>query len=110
MLHHDFLNLSKKVRPKILKLARRRKLVDMCFKEFQRAVYPNAPQDQVAALRVSFFAGVAELHAMMTYASNFETDDATEEDLELFSNIMEEVEIFHQRTMVASMADRSNPQ
>ena len=106
-LHHEFLKLSKEARPRILKLARKRRLVDQCFKEFQRMVYPDAPPDQVAALRVAFFAGVTELNAMMIYAADTDTHDPTDQDLDLFSNIIEEVETFHQRTIDASRADET---
>lgn len=107
-LRNEMLTLSKEVRPKILKLASRRKLVDMCFKEFQRAVYPGAPQDQVAMLRIAFFAGVCELHTMLIYASDTDTMDATEGDLKFWSNIVEEFETFHERVIATAWADKSD--
>lgn len=106
-LHHDFITLSKAVRPRILKLARQGRLVDECFKEFQRKVYPGAPQDQVACMRTCFFAGAAEMFAMQAYASDTDTMDPTDEDLELLSNINAEIERFHQRTIEAAKATPS---
>ncbi len=35
-IHEGLRQLSAKVRPEILKLARRRKLIDTCFKEFHQ--------------------------------------------------------------------------
>lgn len=107
-LHKAFIEKSKAVRPSILKLARRYKLIDQCFKEFQREVFPGAGQDQVAAMRTCFFAGVAELHAVQMYAADTSTMEPTEDDLELYSNIMEEVELFHKRTIDAARADTSS--
>lgn len=109
-LHKDFLALSKAARPGILKLARRRKLIDRCFKEFQREVYPGAPQDQVHELRVAFFAGAAELHAVQLYGAETGSIEPTDEDMELMSGIAEEIEQFHKRTIDATSADRANMQ
>lgn len=56
-------------RPKIRKLARQGRLVDTAFKVFVDAVYPGAPPDQRAALRIAFFAGAQELHALQMLAA-----------------------------------------
>jgi hypothetical protein len=108
-LHHDMKALSRAVRPKIMKMARRQKLVDQCFKEFQRAVYPGAPQDQVREMRTCFFAGAAELVAMITYGADTATDDATDEDLMFMQNIHEEIERFHRRTIDTATTPRGRP-
>ena len=42
--HHGMLARSKAIRPRVLKLARQGRLVDECFKESQRMVYPAARQ------------------------------------------------------------------
>ena len=64
-LDPKFVSLSKTARPVILKLARRQKLVDECFKAFQRQCYPGAPPAMVAEMRTCFFAGVAEMNALL---------------------------------------------
>ena len=109
-LHHDFLTRSRAVRPKIIKLARQGRLVDTAFKEFQRACFPGAPADQVHIMRICFFAGASELHALITYASDTATDDATDEDIRLWTNIIEEIERFHEFTIKASGADPQSQQ
>lgn len=90
-------------RPKIKKLARQGRLVDTAFKVFCAAAYPGASDDQRAALRVAFFAGAQELHALQMAAAG-EGDDATEGDLEFYSQIAGEIERFHERTLAAMTA------
>ncbi|MBW8638955.1 hypothetical protein K1W69_17295 [Hoeflea sp. WL0058] len=107
LLHHQLLGDA--LRPKIFKLAERRKLVDECFKEFQRMVYPGAPQDQVAALRIAFFAGAAELLAMQMYGTQPGLA-VTGKDIEFMYGVTEEVEAFHQRTIDTMQADTKNAQ
>lgn len=103
-IHSGLKALSKAVRPQILKLAERRKLIDMCFKEFQRSVYPGAPQDQVAELRVAFMAGAAELYSVLVFGSDMGTDDVTDADMNLFAGVVQEIEDFHRRTIDATKA------
>lgn len=93
-------------RPQIRKLARQGKLVDTTFKVFQRAVYPGAPPDQVAALRIAFFAGAQEINALLL-ASLDEGEDATDGDLEFMSHWQQEIEDFHERTIAAMQAEGS---
>ena len=62
--------LAGMIRPEILKLAGRRKLLDKCFNEFLGAVYPGASPDQVREMRICFMAGAAELHAVITYGAS----------------------------------------
>lgn len=111
-LRTEFLTLSKAARPKILELARRKRLVRASFNEFFNAVYKGAPPNQKRELRRAFFAGAAELLAMQMYAADHETDDATEDDLELFNNIAEEVHTFYEDVMAEAelrrRPDRTN--
>ena len=103
-LHKDFLSLSKVVRPKILKMAKERRLIGQCFDEFQSVVYPDAPAFQIEIMRTCFFAGVAELNAAWLYAADTETGGATDDDLALLTGINEEVEAFHTMTIAAASA------
>ena len=96
-LRDDFLAMSQAARPRIIKLAERGKLVDECFKEFQRQVFPGAPQDQVAEMRVCFYAGAAELNAMLFYAMDPSHSDPTDQDMQLLDNINGELERFYER-------------
>lgn len=90
-------------RPKIRKLARQGRLVDTAFKVFCDAVYPGAPQDQRAALRIAFFAGAQELHALQMAAADLGSD-VTEGDFEMYRQMAEEIERFHERTLRAMSA------
>lgn len=90
-------------RPKVLRLARQGRLVDTAFRVFCDAVYPGAPPDQRAALRIAFFAGAQELHALQMLAASG-GDEVTEGDFELYGQIAEEIEQFHRRTMQAMSA------
>lgn len=100
MSPEDFRSLA---RPKIRKLARQGRLVDTAFRVFCDAVYPGASDDQRAALRIAFFAGAQELHALQMAAAD-EGDGVTDGDLEMYGQIAEEVERFHERTLRAMTA------
>lgn len=102
-IHKGLRDLSKKARPEILKLAQRRKLIDTCFKEFHRSVFPGAPDDQVAAMRIAFMAGAAEFYAVLTYGADL-SDDVTAGDMDLMAGVTEEIEAFHQRVIDAAKA------
>lgn len=106
MLHHDLKAMSEAARPRILKLARRQKLVDECFKEFSRAVFPGAPPEQVSIMRTCFFAGAAELQAVLFYATA-PTLAVTGDDLDLMECFTKEIERFHARTIETMNADTS---
>lgn len=96
--------VDKMVQSRIRKLAREGRLIDETFKVFQRAVYPGAPPDQVATMRTCFFAGAAELFALM----NAGLDDGlseTDGDLVLMQQWVDELERFHARVIAASGAD-----
>jgi hypothetical protein len=78
-------------------------LIDECFKEFQRRVYPDAGPDQIREMRVCFFAGAAELFAVM----NAGLDDGlaeTDGDLDYMQHWVDELEAFHKRTIATMMA------
>jgi hypothetical protein len=95
---------DKMVRAEIRRLARKGKLIDEAFKVFQRSVYPGAPPDQVACMRTCFFAGAAEIFALITTGSD-EGDEITNGDLDLMSQWVDEIERFHQRTIDTMGAD-----
>lgn len=103
-LHKDFLSLSNIVRPKILKLAKERRLIKRCFDEFRDKVYPGAPDVQIEIMETCFFAGVAELNAAMLYAADTATGGATSDDLALLTGINEEVEQFYTKILAAAAA------
>jgi hypothetical protein len=87
-------------RAELRKLARQGRLMDEAFKSFQRTVYPGAPPDQVAALRTTFFAGAAELVALLTAGSDVTSADqvSAEEEAMVFA-VFTEVTDFHDRTV-----------
>ncbi|MGS4947416.1 hypothetical protein ACVDG3_18210 [Meridianimarinicoccus sp. RP-17] len=89
---------DKMVRAEVRRLARKGKLIDEAFKVFQRSVYPGAPADQVACMRTCFFAGAAEIWALMNAGAD-EGDDVTDGDMEFMSSWVAEIERFHQRTI-----------
>lgn len=95
-------------RPKARKLARQGRLIDESFKIFQRIVFPGAPPDQVAALRITFYAGAQEVFTLMT-AGVDEGDDITEGDMEFMAGWADELERFHEKTIAAATA-RGTPQ
>lgn len=104
LLHHQL--LAQAVSPEINRLAARRKLIRKCFNEFARLVYPGAPEDQLRELRTAFFAGAAELHAMMLYGSS-EGMEVSDRDMEFMAGIVAEMEEFHANTIAAATVDRS---
>ncbi|MCB1401275.1 MAG: hypothetical protein KDJ82_16275 [Rhodobacteraceae bacterium] len=90
-------------RQKARKLARQGRLVDETFKIVQRTIWPDAPPDQVSALRTAFFAGAGEVYALMMAALD-EGDDASAGDMEFVEGWTQEIERFHARTIAASKA------
>ena len=95
--------INRMLRGEVRKLARQGKLVDEAFKVFQRMVYPGAPPDQVAALRITFFAGAAEVAALLDAG----LDDGlteTDGDMAFMSSWMDEIARFHARTLAAMTA------
>lgn len=91
------------IRSEVRKLARQGRLIDEAFKLFQRQVFPGAPPDQVHAMRVSFFAGAAEIFALMTAGLDDGTGE-TDGDLSFMSQWVDEIERFHARTIEATKA------
>jgi hypothetical protein len=95
---------DKMTRRELRKLARQGRLVDECFKTFQRMVYPGASPEQVATMRICFFAGAAELMAI-TLAGLDDGVAETEGDLDFMEQWHGEVERFHERTIAAMQAN-----
>lgn len=90
-------------RREVMKLARQGRLMDEAFKVFQRMVYPGAPADQVAALRVAFFGGAAEFWALFCAAAE-DCEDTTDDDDAFMSAVLDEIERAHERTATLAMA------
>lgn len=100
---------DKMVRSHLRKLARKGRLVDECFKVFQRMVYPGAPPDQVATMRICFYAGAAEYMAIL-FAGMDGGPQKTDGDMQLLSQCQEEIEGFHRKTIAAMTAEEGRPQ
>ena len=90
-------------RNELRKLARRGKLIDECFKVFVGAVYPGAPSNQRETMRVCFFAGAAELYAVMTAGLDDGVSE-TDGDLAFMQQWVDELEDFHRKTIAAMTA------
>ena len=106
----SFIAISDAVRPQILKMARRETLVDDAFKAFRARVYPDASADQCAMMRIAFMAGAAELLALITYASDTASDDATDADLAMMEGISNEIERAYERILRTASANRGQRQ
>lgn len=102
-LHNAIKRLSRAMRPKALKLAAEGRLLATVFAEFADTVYPDAPPDQLRELRVAFFAGAAELHALQTYIFDVDTPEPTDSDMRFLSNLLNEIEFAHERTLADTM-------
>lgn len=101
-------SIEQMTRTKIRKMARRGKLIDECFTLFAAKVYPDAPTSQLREMRTCFFAGAAELFAVM----NAGLDDGiseTDGDLKFMSQWVDELEAFYRKTM-ATMNAAGKPQ
>lgn len=98
-------SVDKMVKAEILKLARKGRLVDECFKVFQRAVFPGAPPDVVNYMRICFFGGAAEMHAMLIAALD-EGDGEADSDMAFMDSWVNEITRFHERTLAAMGAPR----
>lgn len=85
------------------KLAAEGRLVEECFATFQRAVYPGAPHDVAAQMRICFFAGAAEFSAMLM-AGTDDGDDISAEDEALLEQCLDEIETHQQRTIALMLA------
>lgn len=97
---HTHSQLEGMMKREIRRLARQGKLVDHCFKEFSHSVFPGATQAQTYVMRVCFFAGIAEMLAVMNMGLDPEIEEM-EADLEFMSSWVQEVEQFHSRTYQA---------
>lgn len=96
-------SIDKLLRSEVRKMARKGRLVDEAFKVFQRMVYPDAPPDQVAAMRTCFFAGAAELYAIQMAGMDDGVPE-TDGDVEFFGQVVDEITRFHERTISAATA------
>lgn len=96
--------VNTETRTRLRKLARQGRLIDEAFKHYQRAVYPGAPPDQVHELRTTFYAGAAELIALIAVAADDTPEDqiSAEEEAMTFA-AFNEVETFHRRTVDLAM-------
>lgn len=74
-----------------------------------RQVYPDAPEPVATMFRTTFFAGAAELLALMSYATSLE-DDVTEGDMDFFSAVATEVETAHEKTVTDALMKRARRQ
>ncbi|MCZ4351568.1 hypothetical protein O4H61_03480 [Roseovarius aestuarii] len=98
------------VHSEVRRLARKGKLMDTCFKIFQRQVYPGAPPHQITDMRICFFAGATELFEVMTAGMDDGVSE-TDGDLAFMKQWTDELEDFHRRTIAASQADtKGTPQ
>lgn len=79
------------------KPARKGRLIDEVFKNFQRQVYPGAPPGQVHDLRVAFFAGAAEIFDLVFMGTSQE-DEPTFDDLAFLDSLAGEMRRFEERT------------
>lgn len=101
-------SVDKMIQTKVRKLARRGKLIDECFVMFAAHVYPNAPASQLREMRTCFFAGAAELFAIMNAGLDDGLDE-TDGDLRFMQQWVDELEAFHRNTM-ATMTANTKPQ
>jgi hypothetical protein len=94
--------LARAIRPQIFKLARQGRAVDAAFKVTRAALYPEASPSEIAAMRVMFFAGAAELVSLQLYGVT-EGDDVTEQDEMLYTQLMDEIERHHGGTIALAL-------
>lgn len=94
---------SKMIRSEIRKLARQGILIDSAFLVFQAKVYPGVSAPQIAVMRTAFFAGAAEVYALMMAGLD---DGLTETggDLRFMEQWTAEIERVHARTIAAVSA------
>ena len=107
----DFKRLAELTGPKLRKLSRQKRLIRHCFKAFREKVYPGAPPDQIRELKVSFYAGAAELFNVMLAGYELDgTDEPTETDMDYIAGISEELDDFYRKVVAeAEMLDRTQP-
>ena len=104
----DQLERARKIRPKILKLARRGRAMDEAFKAVRKATHPDADAMQISELRAMFFAGAAEMLAIQMYGVA-EGGEVTDEDQLLFSRIADEVQRGHNQVLQLALATYGSP-
>lgn len=89
---------DKMTKAMVQQLAAEGRLVSACFDTFQAAVYPTAPPKVVDEMRRCFFAGAAELYALMLVTLD-EGDDASPADDALMDSWVGEITAFHETTI-----------
>jgi hypothetical protein len=94
---------DKIVRAHLLLLARKGCLIAQAFDAFRQVVYPGASEDQIRELRIAFFAGAAEIHAIQMAALD-EGEDATDADMAFMEGWVSEITEFHEKTLAAAGA------
>ena len=104
----DFRRLAELTGPKLRKLSRQRRLIRHCFKAFRQKVYPHAPPHQIRELKVSFYAGAAELFNVILAGYELDgSDEPTEQDMAHVQGISEELADFYEKVVAeAEMLDR----
>ncbi|MDZ4393788.1 hypothetical protein [Cypionkella sp.] len=96
-------SIDQMIKAEVRSLARKGKLIDTAFKMFRQQVFPDAAPDAIAVMRTCFFAGCAEVYAVMSSGM----DDGlaeTDGDLRFMEQWVAEVEQFHARTIATSTA------
>ena len=107
----DFKRLAALTGPRLRKLSRQKRLIRHCFKAFREKVYPGAPPHQIRELKVSFYAGAAELLNVIMAGYELDTgDEPTEADMDHLAGISEELDDFYRKVVAeAEMLDRTSP-
>lgn len=93
------------IRKELRELARQGRLVEECFQVFQREFFPTASPVVAHAMRMCFFAGAAELWALIN-AGIDEADDISDAEEEFMGQWVAEVEAFHERN-IANLMNQS---
>ncbi|MDG3040465.1 hypothetical protein [Roseicyclus marinus] len=92
--------IDDRTRAELRKLARQGKLIDEAFKAYQRKCHATATSDQIGELRRCFFAGAAELVALLTAgADTTSADEVSAEEEAMVFAVFTEVTRFHDRTL-----------
>jgi hypothetical protein len=92
-----------KTRHHLRTLARKGRLVDEAFCIFQQVVFPGAGPEQVNDLRIAFFGGASEIHALMIAALDQGLQE-TDGDMKFMEAWVKEIEDFHTKTVTAMQA------
>ena len=107
----DFRRIAELTGPRLRKLSRQKRLIRHCFKAFRQKVYPGASPSQIRELKVSFYAGAAEIFNVILAGYELDgSDEPTEQDMAHVSGIAEELDDFYRKVVAeAEMLDRTQP-